>query len=193
MNCPACKNTNDHPPVLQLGELEPGLNVMSCPECAGVFLEHFPYTEWAKSAGHADIDKPVKINVKPSSERAGAKFCAHCKSYLVKYDVAADASFTIDRCGKCGGMWLDGNEWDQLKSRSLHTDIHRIFSTDWQSQIRANEHGKALEDIWREQFGSDYEELMRIKKWIDSHAKAPEVYAFLQAERIVKKSMTSSV
>ena len=166
---------------------------MRCPECAGVFLEHLPYVEWAKSSAHVEGTKPGPTGVRPSAERAGAKFCPDCKSYLVKYDVASDAPFTIDRCGTCGGMWLDGNEWDQLKSRSLHTDIHRIFSTDWQSQLRAEEHGKALEEIWRGQFGSDFEELMRIKKWIDGHDKAPEIYAFLQAERLAKKSMTSSV
>ncbi len=188
MNCPACKNSTDHESALKSKELEPGLNVMSCPECAGVFLEHLPYVEWAKSSS-AQVGgaQPISMKAHPSAERAGAKFCAHCKSYLVKYDVASDAPFTIDRCGKCGGIWLDGNEWDQLKSRALHTDMHRIFSTDWQSQLRAEEHGKALEQIWREQFGADFDELMRIKTWIDSHAKAPEMYAFLQAERISKK------
>jgi Zn-finger nucleic acid-binding protein len=125
----------------------------------------------------------ANFDVKPSAEIRGAKFCPSCSSYLVKYDVGRNLAFTIDRCGKCGGIWLDGNEWAALKQTKLHFDLHRIFSTDWQSQVRQQEHAKALDDIWKEQFGSDYEELMRIKKWIDAHPKAAEMYAFLNSHQ----------
>jgi len=39
------------------------------------------------------------------------------------------------------------------------------------------------------QFGSAYEEVIRIKKWIVNHAKAAEISAFLHAARNAKTSM----
>lgn len=181
MNCPACKIFNANPSALTQTELERGLNAMICPSCEGVFLEHETYFKWASTAMETTLIQDETFDVKPSAEIRGAKFCPSCNSYLVKYDVGRNLSFTIDRCGKCGGIWLDGNEWAALKREKLHLDLHRIFSTDWQSNIRQQQHTRALQDIWREQFGSDFEELIRIKKWIDGHVKSAEIYAFLNS------------
>jgi Zn-finger nucleic acid-binding protein len=181
MNCPACKILNANPPALQRKELEQGLHAMCCPTCEGVFLEHEAYFAWATTSGQKAPSKDADFDVKPSTEVRGAKFCPACHTYLVKYDVGRNIAFTVDRCGKCGGIWLDGNEWTALKRENLHLDLHRIFSTDWQSNIRQDQHASALQDIWREQFGSDYDELMRFKKWIDAHPKSAEMYAFLNS------------
>lgn len=186
MTCPACKVLEKDPPALVSSELEPELNAKRCEKCEGVFLDYDAYERWLRaSAGGtgsggavADEDKYLK----PSKEVKGAKFCPHCSTYLVKYDVGAEVNFTVDRCGKCGGIWLDGNEWNQLKARSLHRELHNVFSTNWQSNIRMEEHAKALEAIWKEQFGSDYDELIRVKKWIEAHPKSAEMYAFLRPE-----------
>lgn len=189
MNCPACKILNQHPPQLLEKELERGLKAMVCDQCEGVFLDHEKYFQWASSSMETTLVENSNFDVKPSTEIRGAKFCPSCSSYLVKYEVGRNLAFTIDRCGKCGGIWLDGNEWTALKAEKLHLDLHRIFSLDWQSHIRQEQHSTALNDIWREQFGTDYEELSRIKKWIDAHPKSAEIYAFLnahQATRVVQ-------
>jgi Zn-finger nucleic acid-binding protein len=181
MNCPACKIVAAQPPELQLKELERGLKAMCCPECEGVFLEHEAYFAWATSSMETTLVEDANFEVKPSTEIRGAKFCPACLTYLVKYEVGRNIAFTIDRCGKCGGIWLDGNEWTALKKAKLQFDLHRIFSTDWQSNVRQQQHTRALEDIWKEQFGADYDELMRIKKFIDAHPKSSEIYAFLHS------------
>jgi Zn-finger nucleic acid-binding protein len=183
MNCPACKISNSNPPKLERSELERGLFCMKCPACEGAFLEHEAYFEWAQTKMEITLVEDANFEVKPSKETRGAKFCPACQTYLVKYDVGRNIAFSIDRCGKCGGIWLDGNEWAALKREKLQYDLHRIFSTDWQSNVRAQEHSRALQDIWREQFGADYDELMRIKGWIDGHAKSAEIYAFLNSSQ----------
>jgi hypothetical protein len=81
-------------------------------------------------------------------------------------------------------MWLDKNEWESLKSRNLHDDINLMFSDNWQTKVRAEEHEKALDEIIRGQLGaSDYEEIRRIKSWIHQHPKSNELYAYLLRSR----------
>jgi hypothetical protein len=77
-------------------------------------------------------------------------------------------------------MWFDQNEWEIMKSRNLHDDVHLVFSQPWQSAVRAEEHTAAMDDILRQQLGdADLKEIKRIKDWIQKHPKSAELYAYL--------------
>ena len=139
------------------------------------------YDDWL--ARHADNqpEKPADPNAQLlSGEKLGAKFCPVCQYLLVKYKVGHQTNFSLDRCGHCGGVWLDKNEWDILKSRNLHDDVHLMFSPAWQAAVRSEQHEAAMDEIWREHLSeADLSEIRRVKQWIDAHPKAAELRAFL--------------
>lgn len=183
MKCPVCKDKS-----LTTTSLEQGLPAHACAECHGSWIEALPYADWATSqassteGGGTNIDEDQASLV--SGEGRGIKFCPHCSHVLIKYKVGSDAGFSIDRCGHCAGVWLDKNEWQILKSQRLHEKVRYVFSDEWQSDVRAAEHAKAMDEILLERLGSaDYAEFKRVKAWLDSHAKSEELYALLYGSR----------
>jgi Zn-finger nucleic acid-binding protein len=184
MNCPVCQRSS----LLQ-SNLEEGLPCLSCSECGGSLIDAEAYAAWRQSAqGKSAADSTKDGTPTPmslvSGEMSKLKFCPRCSHILIKYKIGLEFDFTIDRCGHCGGAWLDKNEWEILKSRKLHSQIYDMFSHEWQSEIRANEHRQAMENILRERLGNaDYDEFQRVKTWLDNHPKADELYALLYGSR----------
>lgn len=174
MNCPACRDE------LTQKELEPSLPAHACNACDGAWLRADEYRDWREKEVE---DTPIELELEKSKERNGAKFCPQCRFFLIKYKVGADLGFHIDRCGQCGGVWLDGNEWPQLKAANLHREIQRVFSQDWQGSVKKAEHAQAIESIVRNQLGDDFAEVARIKKWIEGHPKKPEILAYLMQKQ----------
>ena len=75
---------------------------------------------------------------------------------------------------------VDKNEWEIMKSRNLHDDVHLVFSQEWQSAIRAEEHKAAMDEILRSQLGdADLNEIRRIKTWLQAHPRSAELFAYL--------------
>jgi Zn-finger nucleic acid-binding protein len=106
--------------------------------------------------------------------------CPTCGTILIRFKVSHEIDFSLDRCGKCGGIWFDSKEWEILKSHGWHDDIHRIFSRPWQAEILRQEHQKNRERILIEKFGmEDLAEVRRIKSWLNNHPHKQELYAFL--------------
>lgn len=179
-NCPICKENK-----FSLRELDSNLQANECGKCNGVFIGAMQYDQWLSRHGVNLPEKaPDKDVTLVTEESHSAKLCPECKYILIKYKVGHETGFAVNRCGHCGGMWLDKNEWESLKSRNLHDDINLMFSDTWQSKVRAEEHEKALDEIIRGQLGAaDYEEIRRIKSWIQKHPKSNELYAYLLRSR----------
>lgn len=188
--CPVCPagTLSDHAP-------EPKLSAKKCNECTGIWIGALNYEGWLKEHGDTLPEKaPDATLTIQSGEKPGAKFCPECKYILMKYKVGHDIEFTLNRCGQCAGVWFDKNEWDILKARNLHDEVHLIFSQPWQAAIRAEEHEAAMEKIWRDQIGpSDLSEIRRIKNWLAKHPKSAELYAFLLAGRSEKPTERATV
>jgi len=186
--CPVCKES-----TLSNHELEPNLNSSQCSKCKGVWISADHYDQWMKLHGENLPEKPPEEGLNLlSGETIGAKFCPECKYILMKYRVGHQVGFSLNRCGHCGGIWFDKNEWEIMKSRNLHDDVHLVFSEPWQSAIRAEEHEAAMDEIWRQQLGdTDLSEIRRIKTWLDKHPKSAELRAFLLDSKQEKKSAGS--
>lgn len=174
--CPVCKED-----TLSVKELEPKLFSSRCSKCDGVFISAEQYGQWLHLHGENLPEKPSEESMKIApAESFGAKFCPECKFMLMKYKVGHKLSFAINRCSHCGGMWFDKNEWEVLKSRNLHDDIHFVFSHAWQSAVRAEEHQTAMDEILRREIGdADLEEIRRIRAWLHAHPRSAELYAYL--------------
>ncbi len=102
----------------------------------------------------------------------------------MKYKVGHGIGFSLNRCGHCGGVWFDKNEWEIMKSRNLNDDVHLVFSEAWQSAVRHEEHQNAMDEILRKQIGDeDLKEIQRVKTWLQGHPKSGELYAYLLSGR----------
>ncbi len=75
-----------------------------------------------------------------SSEEApevhGAKVCPRCDVPLAEFTYE---NVTLDRCPKCGGAWLDGEELAEVVATQ-----HQQFSDDEFAEIRAEEQAAAV-------------------------------------------------
>jgi Zn-finger nucleic acid-binding protein len=176
MQCPVCKNYS-----LAADEPEKGLITQHCSHCGGRWIASYQYWKWKEASGKSLPEKPAEAGeALPVEDSTQAKLCPECGHFLRRYPVGHGIAFGLDRCGNCGGTWFDHNEWENLKRRNLHDDVHKIFSEIWQSQVRDTEHQQAMTAFYREKFGeADYQKMLEIKEWIDNHPHQAELKAFL--------------
>ena len=177
LKCPICK-------TIPLGEseLEPGLRVQPCSQCNGQWISPKDYWKWLEGRGPlapeiAPATVPLDLPVK---ETETPKFCPDCGRFLRRHKVGHGVHFSLDRCGTCGGFWLDANEWMILKSRNMNDRLHFVASDGWQGEVARQEREKGHEQIVREKIGAeDLEKIKSIKVWIEAHPRKAELYAVL--------------
>lgn len=173
MKCPVCKEKN-----LVLSLLETGLKGSLCNTCTGKWLSYENYNNWKSK----NEPLPIKENGNTqlcSFEKSGLKLCPECNQALYKYRVGHGVEFTVDQCSNCNGMWFDGNEWEILKSRNIHDEIHMIFSESWQRNIRKDETQKAIQEMWRERLGeADFNKINEFVAWMANHKNRDNLLAY---------------
>ncbi len=177
MNCPVCKYEN-----LESKEIEPNLFAEVCSKCKGKWISSDNYQSWLDS--HGTILPEVSVGGSHGMsipEFELARLCPKDRRILIKYKIGRNLSFTIDRCGNCGGVWLDDPEWTSLKERNLHDELNKIFTDHWQDEVQQEETRKTLEQIYRKKFGEDdYKKIKDFKIWIENHEKSGEIMAFIR-------------
>ena len=176
MNCPVCKST-----TLFRKQIENQLLASECGTCGGRWIASYQYWKWKDQSGGRLPNPPApQAGDVPVADTPGAKLCPECGHFLRRYPVGDDLDFSLERCSNCGGMWFDKNEWEALKARGLHNNVHNIFSEIWQSRLRDAAHQQAVEQMYRDKFGAeDYEKIKQIKEWISGHPHEAELKAFL--------------
>ncbi len=181
MKCPFCKNTS-----LETHQLLQNLNVLSCNRCNGFWLRFDDYWNWYTCTNFDNLLGGLPGLEKESSEyfpvldSKQAKLCPDCSRILIKYKVDHRLDFYVDHCGSCNGVWLDKNEWEQLKIHDLHTQIHKFFTAPWQKKLQEEIVREQLDKKYTNKFGSaDYEKLKKVKLWMDSNPNKSELLAFL--------------
>jgi Zn-finger nucleic acid-binding protein len=108
------------------------------------------------------------------------KTCPECNHFLIRYRVGHGLDFSIDRCGACGGLWFDQNEWEILKLRNLHDDVHLIFSAAWQLRAAREEEVQRRRDRLLKQLGAeDFSEVERMHNWLRTHPRRSTILAYL--------------
>lgn len=100
-----------------------GVEVDACPSCDGVFLEpgELEAIEDAHHE-HATTELPLKPDVVSSAlemakqtRRAGA-ICPKCQMEMSPREYAYASQIVVDRCGSCGGAWLDVGELELIEN-----------------------------------------------------------------------------
>jgi Zn-finger nucleic acid-binding protein len=177
LKCPICKDV-----LLGDGMLDSNLVAHPCAQCGGQWIAPKDYWKWLEgrkvvTPDPPPADNPIDLPVKQTDT---PKFCPDCGRFLGRHKVGHGVAFSIDRCGTCGGFWLDANEWQVLQSRHIHERLHFVASDAWQADVAREEREKGHEQIVLGKVGAeDLEKIKGIKAWIDGHAHKAELYAFL--------------
>jgi Zn-finger nucleic acid-binding protein len=176
-NCPVCKTI-----PLGTAPLEPDLVGHPCPQCRGNWIAPKDYWKWVEAKGPMSPELPPAEHPLdlPVKETETPKFCPDCGRFLRRHRIGHGMNFSLDRCGTCGGFWLDANEWEILKSRHVHDRLHFVASDAWQAEVARQERERGHEQIVREKLGAeDLEKIKAIKVWIEAHPRKAELYAVL--------------
>jgi len=175
MKCPVCK-TKQCLPV----ELADGLKAVTCDSCGGHWLSYRNYGAWLKDHGDTLPENPLAEIEFDVDDVRDAKLCPECQRILLKYKVGHGLDFFVDHCPGCGGIWLDRNEWEALQRKNLHDEIHKIFSTAWQKQVRGDRMKEKLEQAYTNRLGAEvYAEAKSIREWLQQQPQKQAILSFL--------------
>lgn len=167
--------------ILVLKELEPGLSAYSCPKSGGVWIPLQNYLDWQmrqpKTAASV-LAYPAPELADDSEQRA--LICPESGRLLLRYRVGQGLQFRLDRSPATGGVWLDRGEWETLKLKGLHTEMHLIFTAAYQRSLRSERYGQTMEQTFQDRIGkTDFPRVVEIKNWIEAHPRRHEICCYL--------------
>jgi Zn-finger nucleic acid-binding protein len=179
MKCPVCKDV-----VLADAELESGLPAGRCAECGGQWVGGSTYLKWIGDRGPEPPPDREVFEAVPGEpavrDNRKAKLCPYCGRFLTRAKVGRGLEFLLDRCGSCGGIWFDANEWEVLKGRGLHDAVHFVFSDAWQADVSRRDREAQHDRLLAQKVGeADWAEVKRVRAWLDAHPHRAELYAYL--------------
>lgn len=176
MKCSAC-GAREETTV----RLDAGPDAVQCRKCGGHWVSSKNYDAWRSQSG-----PPVPARTDPAVEvrdSQKAKMCPECGRIMAKYRVGHGLDFYLDHCDGCGGVWLDPNEWEALRSKGLHDSLHQVFSSAWQKQVREDEARRVMEQTYLKRFGAEaFEKAKEAREWIHRHPEKQALIAFLADE-----------
>lgn len=115
MRCPSCQ-ANLIPTVYE------GCEVHACASCGGEFLgpdelRHIVATtserfgpQWQKLVE----GRTPRFGI-PTEERERGLECPSCACAMSSVNYAGDTAVFLDKCGACGGVWLDRDELEKVQ------------------------------------------------------------------------------
>lgn len=115
--CPRCRRE------LAPHDIFPGgrhATVAICVSCGGQWMNRSDLERLS------EVVEPVVVEWRrlgPPEEQAAGLDCPECqvKVKMAKVSSARDDQVVLDQCGRCGGVWLDGNELRAIQQDSLLT------------------------------------------------------------------------
>jgi Zn-finger nucleic acid-binding protein len=179
MKCPACNTI-----ALVAFELQSNVTACRCTGCGGLWLGSQEFSNWIEAiqTGKA-AESTNSPNPTPTDETKTAKICPGCGHVMTRYKIGHPHSFSLDRCGNCGGTWFDGSEWEILRGGPLWDQIHLIFSPAWQNRIRREGQAEHLRAQFAAKLGpDDFAESKRVKAWLEDHPHREAILAYLISE-----------
>jgi len=114
--CPACHESLK--PVLL-----DNITLDVCANCEGIWFDAGEINRYLEAmANQSDVpDAPVRDSVNvvtPLQINEPVRMCPHCECRMQSFNYSYDSNIILERCGDCGGIWMDGGE--ALKVASYH-------------------------------------------------------------------------
>ena len=160
-----------------------------CPVTGGLWIR--PDAYWAWRAGQPDrfpglIEDGPAGDVAPTDPAAAdspaGKHCPEDGAFLIRHRVGHGLSMHLDRCGRCGGMWFDPGEWEQLRNHDLLDRLHLIFTSAWQARVRQEQRAQQAVAQAHELFGAQIATTLgEVRELLQHHPRRAEMWAYLTA------------
>ena len=168
---------------MTLVTLDQGLMAHQCADSGGHYIPAACYMRWLQSQPArlpqipANTDEPIQ-----SEEPETARMCPETDTLMMRCRVGHGFPFSVDR-SITGGIWLDGGEWDSLRERNFHDEIHLIFTAPWQKRVRDERAQAAYEATLESTLGPDLlARLKSLKAELNNHPQRAMAIAFLSAD-----------
>jgi len=163
-------------------QLEEGLKAYRCPETGGHYIPAVAYMRWLSGLPARTPQLPAAadpaLTLEPPSE-SPAYCCPETATLMIRYKVGHGFKFSIDR-SITGGIWLDQGEWESLRSRNFHDEIHLMFTTPWQREALREEVSASRRTRLEERIGSELlGHLDSLKSTLENHPHRDEIIAYL--------------
>lgn len=160
--------------------LEEGLTAHQCPETNGILLTQESYWRWLSRQPERLPHLPAASEQSPEpQDSTDAKICPESGQLMQRYKVGHGFTFHLDRSPN-GNIWFDAGEWQALRERQFHDELHLIFTAPWQHNIRQQEKLQAEQDHLREQLGTGLlTELETLSQKLSTHPARELALAYL--------------
>lgn len=176
MNCPV-----DHE-SLRAASLGSGLSAFECPTCGGHWVRFGDYLAWRERQTDEQPAVPSGANAElAAGNTAGVRRCPDCAYLLTRYALGHGLTFSLDRCGRCNGIWFDREEWEVLEARGLQHNLREMFNPSWQSAVRAEERERRATERLTEHLGADAVRVREFAAWVATHPRRNEILAYIQS------------
>ena len=162
----------DHDVRLKRVKLEDGLNVFTCPVSHGIWIPAQDYWSWLSSqperlphlpANQEDGNVPGQLD---GDNSRSILLCPESGTPMARFQVGHAFKFSIDR-SVTGGVWLDAGEWQALRKRNFHDEIHLVFSAPWQRKIQEQRQLASRVAMIKERVGEEsWEKISDFKRWL---------------------------
>lgn len=162
--------------------LEDDLIAFQCPESEGIFLPAESYFRWlSRQSGRlphlpksdGDLEELIE-------DDDVIKICPESGQIMQRYKVGHGFSFYLDR-SPSGSIWLDKGEWQALKDRQFHEELHLIFTAPWQDKVRAEQRKEVERELLVGRFGSELlAKIEDLRDELSEHEHRAFALAYLQ-------------
>lgn len=178
MKCPICKTAG-----LRATKLEAGLPAMGCPQCSGALISLLYYRDWAERNPSPDHVPLENIQLEEVSDNHAGLACPKCSRIMSKFRITGDVSNRIDYCASCDEAWLDGGEWELIKSLEFGSSIPKVLTDQWQRHVRSEVSEKKWRDRLVAQAGEDVAtKAQEFREWVMSHPSKLEILFYVAHE-----------
>ncbi len=135
--------------------LETGLAAHHCEDTGGHYITSQAYLTWLQQQPARLPHLPAPADsTELTADSTKPLFCPESGTIMTRFKVGHGFRFSIDR-SITGGVWLDGGEWESLRERNFHDEIHLVFTAPWQKQVRNSQAQAVYETTLESSLGKD--------------------------------------
>lgn len=112
MNCPACGNELTTQNVN-------GINLNACAQgCGGVWLDWPELSKFDDVQDSGQEGLMIEKNERQIVNQSKRYSCPHCNDIVMaRHFVSTPEDVLVDECPSCGGLWLNGDELDEIRAQ----------------------------------------------------------------------------
>lgn len=162
--------------------LDEGLAAYHCADTGGHYIPAACYMQWLER-------QPARLPHLPESEGENESalendsdsvlLCPESSTLMTRHRVGHGFSFAVNR-SITGGIWLDAGEWDALRERNFHDEIHLVFTAPWQKRVRDEQAQAVYEERLESALGADLvSRLQAIRSELADHPDRNLALAYL--------------